>query len=214
MLTKKDLISKYKNFAGRPRVPLSHFVDESLHQVPGIGESIVEPFMAGTIMPKIRELFEGRTGKLAVDIGCGYGNLTIMLLEKFPNVLGIDQCPNKIDWARSHWNGYDGLQFSCQDITTLGKQKPSADLVLTSTVLQHMNLEDTIDTLTSIRSMLSPKGFYVGSEGRLTNDDKPDAQSMRQSHMIAKPFSLWDDLGFKLIFKEGQLHVWVKKGGA
>ena len=205
------LLTKYRAFAGRPRVPIIHFIEESLWQVPGIGESLVEPFMATAIMPKIRELFpKGRRKEWAVDLGCGYGNLTIMLAEIFSFVSGVDQCENKIRWARSRWTD-PAMEFHCANIAD-PLAGDMVDLVLTSTVLQHLNLEDTIPVLQNIHRMLIPGGYYVASEGRITREDHPDAQSMKQNHMFAKPLGLWEDIGFDLISIEGQLHVWAKKG--
>jgi SAM-dependent methyltransferase len=211
-MNREDLLNKYRAFAGRPRVPIDHFIIESFEQIPGIGEPLVEPFMATSIMPKIHELFpKERKSDFAVDLGCGYGNLTIMLAEIFAFVTGVDQCENKIRWARSRWTD-STMGFHHLDITSPDLHFTNADLVLSSTVLQHLNLEDTILVLQNIHRMLIPGGYYVASEGRITREDHPDPMSMRQNHMFAKPLGLWEDLGFRLISIEGQLHVWVKEG--
>lgn len=210
MIEKSELLKKYAAFAQRPRVPLEHFVIESFSQIPGIGEPLVEPFMANSTMPKIRELFpKERRSNFAVDLGCGYGNLTVMLAEVFPLVAGVDQCENKIRWARERWTD-PAMEFHRADIS-LPLVFRNVDLVHTSTVIQHLNLEDTIAVLSNIHEMLSSGGYYVASEGRITREDRPDPMSMRQNHMFSKPLGLWEDLGFDLISQEGTLYVWSKR---
>lgn len=205
-MTNADLLEKYAAFCNRPRVPKDHFVAESLRQVPGVGEPVIDPFMAAVTMPKVRELIGPGKAERAIDVGCGYGNLTMMLCEKFEHVNGIDQCENKIEWAREHWP-FPALSFFVRDITGMVELR-SADLVHTSTVIQHLNMEDTILALRNIHDMLLPGGLYVAHEGRLTFASEPDELSKQQTHMFAKPLQLWDDLGFRLMERDGVLHVW------
>lgn len=58
-----------------------------------------------------------------IDIGCGPGNSTQVLAERFPNahILGIDSSPNMIQTAREQ---YPGLEFmvcnAADDLSDLG----------------------------------------------------------------------------------------------
>lgn len=68
-----------------------------------------------------------------VDLGCGPGNLTALLADRWPHaaVLGVDSSPEMVARARS--GGYDGVSFEPDDIRTWQPAGPVDVLVANAT---------------------------------------------------------------------------------
>jgi len=68
-----------------------------------------------------------------VDLGCGPGNLTAMLADRWPDatVVGIDSSPEMISAASS----IDGVTFRLDDITGF-RPDPDTDLLISNAALQ------------------------------------------------------------------------------
>ena len=68
-----------------------------------------------------------------VDLGCGPGNLTAMLADRWPDaiVVGIDSSPEMISAASS----IDGVTFRLDDITAF-RPDPDTDLLISNAALQ------------------------------------------------------------------------------
>ena len=68
-----------------------------------------------------------------VDLGCGLGNLTAMLADRWPDatVVGIDSSPEMISAASS----VDGVTFRLDDITAF-RPDPDTDLLISNAALQ------------------------------------------------------------------------------
>ena len=77
--------------------------------------------------------------RFAIDIGCGPGNSTELILQRFPQarITGIDTSPNMIAAARSR---LPALRFEVADIHTwaheAGEKAEAADLIFANAVLQ------------------------------------------------------------------------------
>jgi trans-aconitate 2-methyltransferase len=71
----------------------------------------------------------------AVDIGCGPGNSTQLLQQRFPHaiVTGIDSSPDMIEAARKR---LPGVRFEIADIVEWKKAGPLFDVILSNAVLQ------------------------------------------------------------------------------
>ena len=86
-------------------------------------------------------------GTRIVDLGCGPGNITNLLSERWPHssILGIDGSEPMLDIARATQNPYcyksKFLRYECIDISLLANNSsnitPKADIVVSNSVLHH-----------------------------------------------------------------------------
>lgn len=74
-----------------------------------------------------------RSPRRVVDLGCGPGNLTALLVDRWPDatVVGIDSSPEMISAASS----VDGVTFRLGDITAF-RPDPDTDLLISNAALQ------------------------------------------------------------------------------
>src|SRR5215472_13539685 len=69
-----------------------------------------------------------------VDLGCGPGNSTELLVERFPKaeVIGLDSSPNMLEQARKRLPGYTSLQAKIES----WKPEPATDVLFANAVFQ------------------------------------------------------------------------------
>src|SRR5512147_2655155 len=82
----------------------------------------------------------GRRPRIA-DLGCGPGNVTVLLTERWPtaHVTGYDNSPEMLDKARADHEGPTAgggrLDFAHADVRTWSPQRPY-DLIVSNATLQ------------------------------------------------------------------------------
>ena len=93
-----------------------------------------------------------------IDIGCGPGNSTMILKDRWPNaaIYGLDNSENMIARARNEYPGIHWLQMSAgDDLSALGK----FDLVFTNAALQWMPAHEAL--IPSLYGMLNEGGVLA-----------------------------------------------------
>lgn len=96
--------------------------------------------------------------KRIIDIGCGPGNSTAILKERWPDaaVCGLDNSANMLAKAKREYADIDWLQMSVEeDLSALGK----FDLVFTNAALQWMPAHETL--LPDLYGMLCENGVLA-----------------------------------------------------
>ncbi len=96
--------------------------------------------------------------KRIIDIGCGPGNSTAILKERWPNaaVCGLDNSVNMLEKAKKEYANIDWLQMSVEeDLSALGK----FDLIFTNAALQWMPAHEAL--LPSLYGMLCDNGVLA-----------------------------------------------------
>jgi trans-aconitate 2-methyltransferase len=75
------------------------------------------------------------SAQLVVDLGCGPGNLTALLAERWPgaDVLGIDSSAEMVE--RASESGFDGVRFEAGDVRTWRPAGP-VDVLISNATLQ------------------------------------------------------------------------------
>ncbi|KAH6896653.1 S-adenosyl-L-methionine-dependent methyltransferase [Thelonectria olida] len=135
---------------------------------------------------------------LVLDVGCGPGNSTEILVSKYPNaaIEGIDSSPDMIAKAR---NTVPSAQFSLADLTSYTVPKPM-DLIFSNAVLHWVKADDRIPTMKKMIQSLRPGGVFAmqvpdnyhersHAAMRAVANDGPWAEILRQLKPALDPFS-------------------------
>jgi ubiquinone/menaquinone biosynthesis C-methylase UbiE len=100
---------------------------------------------------------------VAVDLGCGSGQLTLPLAERCATVLGVDISQEMIDLlhTKAQGAGLDNLQLKVQPIESLELERESVDLVVTNYALHHLRDADKATAVAHAFTWLRPGGQLV-----------------------------------------------------
>jgi trans-aconitate 2-methyltransferase len=112
--------------------------------------------------------------EIAVDLGCGPGNSTELLLERFPEarIVGIDNSEDMIAAARARM---PDTGFELHDIAAWGRSAGSADVILANAALQWV--PDHATLLPALLARLKPGGSLAVQMPH--NLDEPVHRMMR-----------------------------------
>ncbi len=93
-----------------------------------------------------------------VDLGCGPGNLTRLLAERWPDatVVGIDSSPEMIEAAH---RDVPGIDFEVADLRDWAASARQVDVVLSNATLQW--LPDHLELLPALVDRVSPGGWIA-----------------------------------------------------
>ncbi|MGZ5416152.1 MAG: trans-aconitate 2-methyltransferase [Nocardioides sp.] len=91
-----------------------------------------------------------------VDLGCGPGNLTALLKERWPDacVVGVDSSPEMVETARS----VDGVEFCVGDARTWRPAEP-VDVLVANATLQWV--PGHLDLLLHLVGQVAPGGWFA-----------------------------------------------------
>jgi trans-aconitate 2-methyltransferase len=93
-----------------------------------------------------------------VDLGCGPGNLTAMLAQRWPgaDVLGLDSSPEMVDRARA--SGAPGARFEVADLREWESDRP-VDVLVSNATLQWV--PGHLDLLPRLVAQVAPGGWFA-----------------------------------------------------
>jgi ubiquinone/menaquinone biosynthesis C-methylase UbiE len=98
--------------------------------------------------------------RLAVDIGCGNGDLIPALLSKAENVIGVDRSEKMLEQARQNLSSEaDRLSLRLGDLEHLPLSDSEADFAVANMVLHH--LSSPLDAIKETLRVLKRKGAFV-----------------------------------------------------
>ena len=102
------------------------------------------------------------TPRTVVDLGCGPGNLTVLLADRWPGaaVTGIDSSPEMIEAARA----FEGVTWEVADLRDWARPDPLAlrapvDVLVSNATLQW--LPDHLEMLPALVDRLAPGGWLA-----------------------------------------------------
>ncbi|MFG1209292.1 trans-aconitate 2-methyltransferase [Xanthobacter flavus] len=118
-----------------------------------------------------------QSAAFVVDLGCGPGNSTEILAQRFPGaeMLGLDTSPAMLEAARAR---LPGVTFALGDASTFTLPKP-ADLIYANAVLQWV--PDHATLLPRLMSLLAPGGVLAVQMP--DNLEEPSHVAMRETAM-------------------------------
>jgi SAM-dependent methyltransferase len=100
-------------------------------------------------------------GELAVDLGCGYGRLTPILMEKGWRAIGIEPSLELLKYAREH---YPGPGYCQGALPELPFRENSVSLLLLQNVLRSLKILDKLDVIHGVGRYLAQGGMLFLTE--------------------------------------------------
>lgn len=95
------------------------------------------------------------TGGVAVDLGCGYGRLTPLLVNKGWAAIGIDPSWESLEYAQQH---FPGPEYRQGGLPNLPIEPESASLVLIQNVLRTLKAIGKLDVVRGLSRYVIPGG--------------------------------------------------------
>ena len=143
------------------------------------------------IIPWVMKNLELKNKKL-LEIGCGTGSSSITLAEQGAEVTGIDVDIPSIKAARLRANLLAlKIKFLELSSTEINKLNESFDIVMYYATLEHMTVEERIESLKQAYSLLSENGYLIVVEA-------PNRLWIEDTHTSELPFFNWlpDNLAY------------------
>jgi ubiquinone/menaquinone biosynthesis C-methylase UbiE len=107
----------------------------------------------------MRRLLAGRRFSHAVDIGGGYGRLSVLLADYADRVTLVDPSTQQLELSERIFPGHSFIERKLMDAADLKFEDASADLVTLIRVLHH--LPDPEPELAEMARILRPGGFAI-----------------------------------------------------
>ena len=118
--------------------------------------------MLSLVEPALPALLEG-TPQHVLELGCGAGNLSVLMARRGYSVIGVDIAPTAVDWAieRATENKVSA-QFRVDNVLTLSTcNDASMDVVIDGHCLHCIIGEDRARCLAAVLRVLKPGGMFV-----------------------------------------------------
>ncbi len=131
---------------------IAEFYDEYSNQQSRIGVNIRHR----TIMKRLKSC--GMTNESAVlEIGCGIGTLTSLLVKKAGSLLAVDISPSSIEIAKKNLGNHSNISFLVSDMSNFDTSK-KFDFIVLPDVLEHIPLEQHAALFKTFKSVLAENG--------------------------------------------------------
>lgn len=121
----------------------------------------------------INAIPDNRTNPKILDLGCGTGNITLKVLERFPKaeVTCLDLSENMIQIAKEKLSEYDSITYVIDDFTKT-EITDKYDVILSSLALHHIpNDEKKEEMYKAIHDALIEEGVFYNADVVLGNSD-------------------------------------------
>lgn len=115
------------------------------------------------VIAAVTEACEPSAGLVAVDLGCGSGQVTIPLAARCERVLGVDVSPLLLErlHAKSDSAGVTNIETLAMPIEALELEPASVDLVVSNYALHHLRDSEKAVLLCRATEWLRPGGRLV-----------------------------------------------------
>lgn len=111
-----------------------------------------------TLREMLSEAVDGRLA-VGVDVGCGYGRMSMLLTEFCDRVVGLEREASLLAIARSLLPDLEFVDVPA--LTRLPLEDQGADLLMTFTVLQHLTDDDVPLVLGELRRAVKRGGLIL-----------------------------------------------------
>ena len=102
-----------------------------------------------------------RTFHCVLDLGCGTGNLSQLIHERFPqaSLRVVDISEDSLDVCRTRLQAFDGLTCDHSDFRDLDYPAGSFDLVVSNIAIHHLDSGGKRQLFKKIHNWLTPQGI-------------------------------------------------------
>jgi ArsR family transcriptional regulator len=109
--------------------------------------------------------------RVAVDLGCGTGNVLSAMLDKARTLIGVDGSPRMLELARRRFvNAGERISLRIGDLTHLPLRDAEADFAAINMVLHHVSSPPEV--LREIQRILAPGGRLVLTDFNRHTDER------------------------------------------
>ena len=143
------------------------------------------------VIPWILENLELKNKKV-LEIGSGTGSVSITLAEQGAMVTGIDVCTSSIKVAKQRTNLLNlNINFIELSGVEINKLNQSFDIIVYYASIEHMTVEERIESFQQAYSLLSEGGYLIVVEA-------PNRLWIEDTHTSELPFFQWlpDNLAY------------------
>jgi len=139
---------------------------------------------------------------LAVDVGCGPGESTVILQPHFHKILGLDYSQSMIENAEKH-NSFSNIEYAISSAESMPMIEDNSVVLITAgRAIQYFDFEKFFQ---ECKRILKPGGivaFYSSDHARFVIPDDPEkAQKLNERFRILREFQtkgFWDgQIGIK-----------------
>jgi SAM-dependent methyltransferase len=149
----------------------------------------------------LADIAPGRLGR-GIDVGCGYGRLSMVLTEFCDEVVGLEREPALV--ARAQALLPDVRFVRVATLADLPLEDDGTDVAMTFAVLQHMTDDEARGAIDEMKRAVRPGGHVLLTEktdtGRIYGDPGRGARFLSQGRSV-ETFASWME-PFELVRQE------------
>lgn len=111
----------------------------------------------------VRDLSRPRSGERVVDLGCGWGTISLGLAPHVGQVVGVDFSERSVEICEENLSrsGSTNVEFVCADAGDSGLEAGSFDLAVAADLFEHLYPEDTARVAAEAFRLLRPGGRFA-----------------------------------------------------
>ena len=174
---------------------IGHF-EKQVHEYENLMEKLVPQYKKQHEI--IYDLLPGDTKKEihVLDLGCGNGVLSKLVLKKFPNahVVGFDLTPKMLEAYVENLSEYRGRYELIQGDYRFDSIGSNYDIVLAGLTLQHLTWGQRKDFYRLIYNILNPQGSFILND--IIIDQDWDTRNQQYDNWLKFIESNGEDSGF------------------
>ena len=141
------------------------------------------------VFPKLLELLGDIKGKKVLDLGCGWGNFSLMLANKGANVTGIDISKERIEECKKLYGDVQNINFSVGDASNLINQKNKMfDVIIMNMVFIEIESKEKIKRiLDEVSRVIKKEGVFLFTD--IHPADRIVSKTTTREHKFLPDFS-------------------------
>jgi tRNA (cmo5U34)-methyltransferase len=140
--------------------------------------------------------------KKILDLGCGTGNLTALILSKFPNaeVYALDISPEILNQCKVRFKEHSNVFYIEQGFKDLTFEDNYFDLIVSSIAIHHVNDVTKVNLYQKIKEILKPRGIF-----EFADQTYGSTEEIYQTHL-----QRWKAAAFELGSTQENWDMWMK----
>ena len=110
-----------------------------------------------------------------LDLGCGNGNVTALLIQQFPHaeVVIVDASANMLEECQQRFQHYPDIRYQQAYFQELELPKETFDLVVSGIALHHLNAQEKSAFFPKVLEWLRPGGCFSFCDLMIDKEDEP-----------------------------------------